>query len=315
MYGLTLAAVVVLVFTLPRAMPGDPLASLVNPDQGPGAGSSALAQLRAYYGLDQPLTTQFRHFVGNLLHGDLGFSISRRAPVATLIRAHLPWTLLLVGTSVLLATPLTFLLGVAAGWRAGSGRDRALVVMTSAVRSVPTFALASLLLLVLAVLLPVFPLSGARSAFLGDVAPWAKVGDVASHLVLPLTTLTLSLVASNFLLVRNATVGTLGADYVLLARAKGVPEYLVKYRHAGRNAMLPFLTVVGLQVGFAVGGAIFIESVFAYPGMGTLILSAVSARDYPLLDGTFLVLALVVLASNFVVDLLYHRIDPRAGAA
>lgn len=135
------------------------------------------------------------------------------------------------------------------------------------------------------------------------------------HLALPALTLTLSLVASNFLLVRNTTVGTLGAEYLMLARAKGVPERQVKYRHAGRNALLPFLTVVGLQVGFAVGGAIFVESVFAYPGMGTLILSAVSARDYPLLDGTFLVLAVVVLASNLVVDLLYRRVDPRTEAA
>jgi peptide/nickel transport system permease protein len=315
LYGLTLAAMIVLVFALPRAMPGDPLAALVNPDTAPGAGSESLARLRSYYGLDRPLVAQFGHFLANLGHGNLGFSISRRQPVTTVIGAHLPWTLLLVGGSILLATPITFFAGVAAGRRPGGGRDRALVVMTSALRAVPTFALGSLLLVGLAVAWPLFPLAGARTPFRDDAGFLSEVGDIARHLVLPLTTLTISLVASNFLLVRNTTVGESGADYVVLARAKGVPEHLVTYRHVGRNAVLPFMTVVGLQIGFAVGGAVFIESVFTYPGMGTLILSAVSARDYPLLDGTFLVLALFVLVANVAVDLLYRKADPRTLAA
>lgn len=312
---LTLAALVVLVFALPRAMPGDPLTTLVSPEAAPGADNTTLLQLRAYYGLDRPLPVQFGRFVGNIAHGDLGFSISRRQPVASLIRAHLPWTILLVGTAIVLATPLSFLAGVAAGWRPGGGVDRVLVGTTSALRAVPTFALASLLLLALAVLLPAFPLSGARGSFAGHASPWVDVGDVARHLALPAMTLTMSLVASNFLLIRNTTVDTLGADYLVFARAKGVPERLVKYRHAGRNALLPFFTVVGLQIGFAVGGAIFVESVFAYPGMGTLMLSAVSARDYPLIDGTFLVLATVVVATNLAVELLYRYIDPRIEAS
>jgi peptide/nickel transport system permease protein len=311
LYALTLAAVVVLVFALPRAMPGDPLAALVNAAEAPGADAGTRTELQRYYGLDRPLVVQLGRFLANASQGDLGFSISRRAPVGELIRAHLPWTLLLVGTSLGLATALTFVAGVTAGWRRGSGSDRLLVVTTSALRAIPTFALASLLLLGLAVLWPVFPLSGARTPFAHYGSPLAQVGDVARHLALPVATLTMSLVASNFLLVRNATVSVLGADYLVMARAKGVPEHLVKYRHAGRNALLPFFTVVGLQVGFAIGGAIFVESVFAYPGMGTLILSAVASRDYPVLDGTFLVLAVVVLTSNLAVELLYRRVDPR----
>lgn len=307
-------AVVVVVFAIPRAMPGDPLAAIVNPATAPGADATSLKQLRSYYALDRPLVSQFAHFVGDLSHGDLGYSISRRRPVASVIRAYLPWTLLLVGVSLLLATPLTFLAGVAAGSRPGSRFDRALVVGTSAVRAMPNFALGSLLLLGLAVLWRVFPLSGARTAFAqGNL--WSQLADVARHLALPAATLVMSLVSSNFLLVRNRAVGELGAGYVLRAEAIGVPEWSVTYKHVGRNAALPFLTVVGLQVGFAVGGAVLIEAVFGYPGMGTLILSAVSARDYPLLDGTFVVLAAFVLAANLGVDVLYRRADPRTAAA
>lgn len=303
--------VIVLVFALPRAMPGDPLAALVNPDVAPGADGTALAELRAYYGLDRPLLAQFGHYVAGLARGDLGYSISRRVPVTDVIWAHMPWTLLLMGTAIVTATFLSFVLGVAAGWRPRSRWDRALVVSTSALRAIPPFALGSVLLLGLAVLVPAFPLSGGRNPFPGDAAPLARIVDVARHLALPALTLTVSLVASNVLLVRNTVVGTLGADYLMLARAKGASERRVKYRHAARNAMLPFVTVVGLQIGFAIGGAILVESVFAYPGMGTLVLAAVSARDYPLLDGIFLMLALFAMAGNLVVDLLYRWVDPR----
>ena len=132
--------------------------------------------------------------------------------------------------------------------------------------------------------------------------------------MLPASALTLSLLGTKFLFVRNTMMSALGADYMVLARAKGLPDRLLKYRHAGRNALLPFLTVVGIQVGYAVGGAVFVESVFAYPGMGTLILDSVEARDYPVLEATFLVLALVVLAVNLILELVYTRIDPRVGA-
>jgi peptide/nickel transport system permease protein len=137
---------------------------------------------------------------------------------------------------------------------------------------------------------------------------------VARHLVLPAGALTLSLLGTKFLLVRNTVLSTLGQDYMLLARAKGLPERMVKYRHAGRNALLPFVTVLGIQAGFAVGGSVFVESVFSYPGMGTLILRAVDARDYPVLEASFLTLALLVLVVNFGLDLLYARLDPRVVA-
>jgi peptide/nickel transport system permease protein len=306
-------AAVVVVVALPRAMPGDPLAAALEPSN-PNLGDPAVrAALQSYYGLDRSLPDQFGHFLGNLAHGDLGVSIAQRVPVSSLIRSHLPCTLLLVGTALALASGLSYLAGVGAAWRRGTARDKALVVTSSTVRAVPSYALASVLLVTFAVVWPVFPLAGAVRPFADYASPLDRLADVASHLALPVTALTASLFGRQLLLVRNTVVGTLGEDYMVLARAKGLPERLVKFRHAGRNALLPFLTLVGLQAGIGVGGAIFVESVFAYPGMGTLVLRAIEARDYPVLEGTFLVLALVVLTANVLVDLLYARLDPRVG--
>jgi peptide/nickel transport system permease protein len=308
-------AVILVVFALPRAMPGDPLASLDDPDNSVYVTDPVVRdRVRAYYGLDEPLPQQFQHYVGRLARGDLGFSIARKRPVASLLRAHLPWTLLLMGVSIVVASLVSFVAGVAATWRRGRVSDRSLMTGMTVAQAVPEYAIAAVLLIAFAVVLPTgLPLAGARTPF-ADHGTIAATLDVAKHLVLPASALTLSLLGTKFLLVRNTMISALGADYMVLARAKGLPDRLLKYRHAGRNALLPFLTVVGIQAGFAVGGAVFVESVFAYPGMGTLILGAVEARDYPVLEATFLVLALVVLSVNLLLELAYARIDPRVGA-
>ncbi|MDQ1366121.1 MAG: peptide/nickel transport system permease protein [Acidimicrobiaceae bacterium] len=308
---MTVAVVVVGLFALPRAMPGDPIDSLARSGGGEITDPRIHAQLQAYYGLNRPLVAQFFHHLANLSRGDLGFSISQRQPVGHLIAARLPWTLLLAGTALVFSTLFSFFAGIAAGWRRGSRRDQALIAVTSATAAVPVYALATVLLITLAIVWPVFPLSGARTPFVQGGTRFTTAVDVARHLALPATALTLSLAGANFLLVRSSVVSALGQDYLVLARAKGLPERLLKHRHAGRNALLPYLTVVGIQVGFALGGAIFVESVFAYPGMGSLILEAVRARDYPVLDASLLVLAMVALTANLAVDLLYQRLDPR----
>ena len=314
LYALTMVAVALVVFALPRAMPGDPLTAVEDPDNSLYLSDPVVRdELRRYYGLDKPLADQFGSYVGNLAQGDLGFSIARKAPVSGLIRAHLPWTLLLMGVSLFVASVLSFLAGVAATWRRGRAGDRWLIVGMTAARAVPEYALAAVLLIIFAVVFPVFPLAGARTPF-NEYGRVEGLLDIGRHLVLPVTALTLSLLGTKFLLVRNTMISTLGQDYMVMARAKGLTDRLQKYRHAGRNALLPFLTVVGIQAGFAVGGSVFVESVFAYPGMGTLILRAVEARDYPVLEATFLVLAFVVLAVNLLLELLYARIDPRVGA-
>jgi peptide/nickel transport system permease protein len=312
----TLLAVVTVVFAIPRAMPGDPIAAREDPTDSLYVSDAGMrAKLLEYYGLDRPLVSQYRDYMGRIARGDLGWSISRNMPVRDLIRQHLPWTLLLTGVGLALSSAISFVAGIGAAWRRGRARDRLLVVAMTGARAVPEYALAAVLLVLFAVLLPVFPVYGARTPFAEYQSPLAWVLDVGRHLALPVTALTLGLMGNKFLLVRNTTIGVLGEDYMVLARAKGLPDRRLKFHHAGRNALLPFLTVLGIQVGFAVAGSVFVESVFAYPGMGTLILRAVEQRDYPVLEGCFLTLATAVLVVNLVLEIIYARLDPRVGAA
>lgn len=316
LYALTLLAVATLVFALPRAMPGDPLAALNDPDNSAYITDPQMrARVLAYYGLDQPLWAQYRNYLWNLAHGEFGWSIARHAPVSALILGHLRWTLLLLLIALVLAAALSYAAGIEAAWKRGRSVDRWVLGVMTALRAVPEFALAALLLILFAVLLPIFPLAGARTPFVTDAPLVSEIADIAYHMMLPAAALTLSLLGSKFLLVRNTVVASLGEDYLLLARAKGLPERLLKYRHAGRNALLPFLTVVALQTGFAAGGALFVEAVFAYPGMGTLVMKALEARDYPVLEASFLVLAAIVIVANLVIEVLYLMIDPRTEAA
>lgn len=310
-----MVAIVTVVFVLPRALPGSPLTALEDPSSGQFLRDpETRQQVLAHYGLDASLASQYRDYVTGLATGDFGWSIARKAPVGDLLAAHLPWTLALAGTSLLLASTISFLAGIAAAWRRGGRTDRLLVGVLTWLRTVPEYVVATLLLIALAVLIPVFPLGGAQTPF-AEHASWvAAAADVAHHLALPVLALTISQLGGEFLLVRNTAVGVLGEDYLLLGRAKGVSDRRLRHRYVGRNAALPFLTVLGVRIAFAVGGAVFVEAVFAYPGMGTLILEAVETRDYPVLEATFLVLSLLVLAANLVVELVYGRLDPRTAA-
>jgi len=315
LYGVTLWAVVTVVFLLPRLLPGDPLQALDQPDSGSYVYDAVIrAKVAAYYGLDKPLVSQYASYLSDLAHGDLGWSISQNTRVGTVLGRRLPWTLLLVGGALALSAAIGFVAGVTAAWRRGGVVDRALIVSLSAARAVPEYAIASLLLVTFAVFIPILPPGGARTAFAHYPTVFDAVGDVLRHLVLPLTALTLGLAANQFLVVRNTVVGTLGEDYMLLARAKGLPVRVQKYRHSSRNALLPFLTGVGAQAGLAVGPSLFVEVVFAYPGMGSLLSTSVTARDYPVLQGGFLALAVLVLVVNLLLDITYSRLDPRAAA-
>lgn len=312
LYAVTLWAVITLVFLLPRMLPGDPLRQLDDPDSGSYVYDPAVrARIAAYYGLDKPLVDQYGSYLSDLTRFEFGWSISQNAPVATLLRARLPWTLLLSGGALALSSLIGFFAGVAAAWRRGRLADRTLIVLLSASRAVPEYAMATALLILFAVTFQVFPQAGAQRPFATYASPFEAVGDVLFHLALPLTALTLGLAANKFLIVRNTMIATLGEDYMVLARAKGLPRRLLKYRHAGRNALLPFVTALGVQAGFAVSGSLFVEAVFNYPGFGTLVERAVSGRDYPLLQGCFLTLAVIILVANLAVELLYSRLDPR----
>ena len=303
--------VITLVFAVPRAMPGDPLSSF---EDGESALSpEARTALAAHYHLDRPLLEQYGRYLTSLARADLGESIGGQGPVAEQLQRRLPWTLLLAGTALALSSTVGFLTGVTSAWRRESRTDRELLAVMTVVRAVPEYMTASVLLILFGVVIQVFPIAGSTTPFPTSSGLLYTVGDVAYHLVLPAVALALGLMGTTFLLVRNTTVSILGQDYMVAARAKGVPVRLLKYRHAGRNAMLPFLTLVGVQTGFATGGALFVETVFAYPGLASLLVPAVNRLDYPLLEGCFLVLAFVVLTVNLVIDLAYGRLDPRVG--
>lgn len=301
-----------LVFLLPRMLPGDPLRQLDDPESGTFVHDPKVRErIQAYYGLDKPLVDQYRTYLSDLTHFEFGWSISQNAPVATLMRRRLPWTLLLSGAALLVSSVISFLAGVTAAWNRNRLADRALIVVLSAARAIPEYALAAALLIVFGVIYPLFPQAGAHAAFPNYGSAWEAVTDVLNHLALPLTSLTLGLMANKFLIMRNTVIATLGEDYMVLARAKGLSRRVLKYRHSARNALLPFVTALGVQAGFAVGGSLLVETIFVYPGMGTLVERAVSGRDYPLLQGCFLLLAVVVLLANLLVELAYSRLDPR----
>ncbi len=312
LYLVTLFGVVSLVFALPRAMPGDPLDALQDPSSSLFLPDSGVRQqLAAQYGLDRPVWEQYGSYLADLARGDLGYSIETRSPVASLVGRHLPWTLLLWGSALAISAALAFFGGITAAWHRGKARDRLLLAAMAGSRAMPPYALGAVLLVLFAVVVPVFPLSGASSPFADYGSPWSRAADLARHAALPVAAMVLVLAGVKFLLVRNTVVSALGEEYMVLARAKGLPVRVMKYRHAGRNALLPFVTLIGVEAGFAVGPLIFIEAVFAYPGLGSLMLRAVGARDYPVLEAVFLVFAVVVLTVNLLVDLAYSRLDPR----
>lgn len=308
-YLLVLVAAVSLNFFLPRAMPGSPLQFLAGEDVAmlPAAERQALL---ARTGLDQPLPHQYVKYVASLARGDLGYSYQANKPVLTMLVERLPWTILLTGSALLLSTLFGVIVGALAGWRRNHFLDHAAVSVSIFLDSVPTFWLGMMLVALFAVQWPLFPVFGALTPW-SNLTGWAYVADVAKHLVLPTVTLTLASLSGTFLVMRYSLLAELGEDYIRTARAKGVAERRVLYKHALRNASMPVFTVFMLNLGTLVGGAVVIETVFAYPGLGRMLFEAASNRDYPLLQGAFLLITLSILVSNVLADLVYPLLDPR----
>jgi len=314
-YLVTVFVLVTLNFFLPRLMPGDPISALYTGGSAPYVQDpSTREELAEYYGLDEPLFAQYLDYLAGLARGDLGTSIRFNVPVSELIAERLPRTLLLSGTALALGTGVGLLAGAASGWRRGRPLDRKMLAVFLTLRGFPEFFLASLSLFVFAVKLGAFPIAGASTPF-SSYGPLERAGDLAYHLVLPACVLATQFAAGQFLLMRAGMVGELGSDYLLAGRAKGLRQRVLKYRYAGRNALLPVVSLAAIHVGALVGaGLILVETVFAYEGMGRLMFEAISFRDYPALQGAFLVLALVVVSANYLADVLYRRLDPRTTA-
>jgi peptide/nickel transport system permease protein len=308
-YLLVLALTVALNFILPRMMPGSPLVFLAGEDVG-FLTPEQRTQLYALYGLDQPQWKQFATYVGNLVQGELGYSFQRGRPISAMIGERLPWTLLLVGIALVLATLAGAALGAIAAWRRGSPIDLGTLGVAMFFESVPSFWLGMIFIAVFAARLGWLPIFGAGTAGVA-LDGWPLLVDRARHLVLPLATLTLITIPGTFLIMRYSMLSVLGERYITTARAKGVAERFVLRRHAVRNALLPVATVFMLNLGFIVGGATVVETVFSYPGIGRLLYEAVLNRDYPVIQGTFFIITISVIAANILCDLLYPVIDPR----
>jgi peptide/nickel transport system permease protein len=312
---LSLWAVLTLNFLLPRWLPGDPLAALLDPDSSSYVYNAEVrGALEAYYGLDRPPGEQYADYLAGALSGDLGRSIRLNQPVTDLLRDHLPWTLLLTLSALIAASLLGVIAGSEAAWRRRSPVDRLLVVVSVLASNAPVFFTGMILLILFGVELRWLPLAGGRTPFARYDNTLAQVRDYGAHLLLPAVTLTLALVGSKFLLVRNSVIGVLGEDFMLVARAKGLPPRRLKRNHALRNAIVPFVHHLAAHAAFAITGALFIETLFQYPGMGRLIFESVVARDYPVIQGVFLVVSVLVLGANLFADWLTTRLDPRTQA-
>jgi peptide/nickel transport system permease protein len=288
-------------------MPGDPFISLLG-EEVYYRSPELVAQLKAQYGLDQPLRDQYLSYLHNLVQGNLGYSFHYSQPVWDVIAYKMKWTIVLLIPSVILGAILGIVIGSLAGWRRGSRMDTGITSLFLFVYSMPHYWLAMLFVLIFAFYLGIFPLSGITA---GGLDGLAKLRDVLWHMALPVFVLTIFGATYNFFIMRSSVVQISGEGFVLTARAKGLRERDVLFKHVLRNAMLPLVTVIALDFGFMVSGALLVEIVFSWGGMGTLVYDAVLARDYPLLHGSFLVVAVCVLAANFLADVIYAVLDPR----
>lgn len=301
-------AVVVLNFVLVHAAPGDPVETIAGASGG--MSPELMAELRAQYGLDKPLPVQLGVYLGKVLQGDLGFSYFFNLPVSTMITERLPATLLLVVSSVLLAFVLGTALGVLSSRKPNGMLSQFITVLSMVGFAAPIFWIGIMLVILFASVWPVLPVAGMRNVqSSGD--GFADVLDVARHMILPTFTLSLVYLAQYSRLARSSMLDVLGSDFIRTARAKGLTDRVVLYKHALRNALLPVVTVLGLQFGNVMAGAILVETVFNWPGLGRLAFESVLRRDYPTILGVLLFSSMVVVVMNQVTDLAYRLIDPR----
>jgi len=308
----TLLAVVTFNFLLFRVLPGDPIQLYARSGH---LTPEAVAQLRQVFGLDKPVWQQYFIYLNNLIHGNLGFSFTYRQPVAGIVAQRLVNTLLLVGAATIFVVVIGIVLGVVSASRRGSKVDSTTVYGSLVLWSMPTFWVGLLLVFSFGVWFKALPISGISTPGATYSSPLAGVADVAKHLILPTITLALVDIGQFVLITRSSLVDVLTEDFITTARAKGNPKRRIVWNHGLRNAMLPVVTASALYIGLVVGGAIQVETVFSWPGMGELTYDAVLRRDYPVLEACFLLFAITVILANFISDLLYRRLDPRVREA
>lgn len=308
-YLILLVLVIVMNFFLPRWMPGSPVKTIMGEDVGSMTAAEKMGILEAY-NLDKPLGEQFLLYLRDLFTLNWGDSYAKRQPIVDLIASRIGWTLLLAGGNLVLSTILGTFLGIRGAFGRRRGRGAGTLVASAAVTSLPPFWVAMILLSVFGVRLGWFPLYGAYSMW-GSYTGLAALWDVLHHLFLPLLTMVLTSFMMFFTTARYGALQVLSEDFVNMARMRGIPEKRITWAYVARNTWIPVFTLVMMDVGYLLSGSVLIETVFSYPGLGTLMQEAVQARDYPLIQYTFLVSSALTIAALFVADLLHRKVDPR----
>jgi len=302
--------ILTVLFLLFRFAPGDPVSRMVDPNLTPEDAELLVAEL----GLDQPIWIQYLFYLKNFVTGNFGYSFHYGQPVMQIIGNRLPNTILLFTTSIILSALVGIFLGKIASWHKGKTTDTCLTLGALITHTAFLPWLALILIWLFAYKMGWFPITGMISEEVWldpEAGLWSKSLDVFHHMVLPLATLFLIHFGSYLLIMRTSMLDTLSEDYILTARAKGLPEKVIRNHHAARNAALPVMTSVGLSLAFSINGGALTETVFTWPGIGRELVFSVSHNDYPLAQASFLLIAIVVLVANLVVDILYAYLDPR----
>lgn len=312
-YFIIFFLILTLNFFIPRLMPGDPFTFLSSEEGGVHQTYSQeeIERYKAYYGMDKPLYQQYVDYIQNLTRGNLGYSIYYNDSVISLVIKSAKWTLGITLSSLVISTIIGSILGSLSAWYRGSVFDKSLYPIMVLLSEIPSFLIAILLLFTLAARSSFFPLSGGITVFGEYDNFFAKLLDVLHHGLLPTLSLILSQLGGFYLLARNSMITVMSKDYMRTAVAKGLSSKKIVLRHGLRNSVLPIITRVFISLGTVLGGAILVENVFNYPGLGRLMREAVLVRDYALIQGIFLIVAFLILTMNLLADVFYKKIDPR----
>ena len=301
--------VLTIIFFLPRIMPGDPIENLLG-EGAVGLSDEAKAELLAYYKLDRPIWEQYLAFLESIFTFDFGDSITRAKPVSDLIADRIGWTLLLTLPSILLGSVLAIYASIYCGTRRGGPLDRFLVGLSIYSETIPSFLIAMIMILIFSIQLGMFPTSHISS---GKYDGLEGILDVVYHMMLPVITLTSMVFLGKFLILRNTTLQVTNEQYIMVARSKGMSEHQIRSSHVIRNIMPTFLSMLIMNIGFMISGALLIEIVFSLQGMGTLVYYGISSQDFPVIQGTFIIIVAWVLFTNILAEFIYGIIDPRVG--
>jgi len=310
-YALVLFVAVTINFALPRLAPGDPLLYFFDSSTIKELTDGQKQEVLESVGLGGTVWEQYWTYLLGIFSFNLGDSIKYGVPVMEVIQDRLPWTLLLIGPAMLLSALFGVIIGAYSAWNRGKGRDIQLLTGMLTLQAIPGFWVGMLFIAIFSVQLGWFPTYGALS-ITGFSSTADYVLDVIMHLILPVTTITIATIGSNYLLTRSSMLESLGQDYITMAEAKGVKKKTLIFNHALRNALLPIYTHFTMSLGTLIGGSVVVESVFSYPGIGRLLYESVIARDFPMMQGVFLMITLGVIFANLFADLTYPLIDPRA---